>query len=862
MSQPNPMLNQGAFIQFYDRFILSNGKLIAVLLLLFAGLMAYHAQNYKVDASADSLVLEGDQDLEFFREIGKRFASEEYLIIAYQPETPLLEDQTLNELSDLVSDLQAVEGVASVTSILDVPLLYSPRVSITDLGASIRTLRDQSIDKSLVYKEFETSPIYRQLLTSKDTKTTAIQVNIERSPRYTELLEKRDSLREREANGEAVDSLVLATAESEFKAYATEFSENQQRLVAMVRDVIDQHRGQANEIFLGGVPMIANDMVKFVKSDLQTFGIGILIFVVVLLTVIFRAIRWVLLPLFACVLTNIVMLGMLGWLDWRMTVISSNFVALLLIIVLAIAVHLIVRFRELESLYPDSERREVILATVNSMLRPCIYTGLTTVVAFMSLVISGIRPVIDFGWMMTIGVVVALLLTFLVVPIGMMFGSSSSPDKSDSNNAVFTLRFARITEHHGGLVLAVAAAVLLFTVTGLKQLKVENRFIDYFDEQTEIYRGMELVDSELGGTIPLEIILFPKSSIDTTKKETLFEDEFDDFDSDFAEDAPSLTIDDDDEFEDDFFEEESGSQSSEQLSRWFTLAGLNEIEKIHNHVDGLDETGKVLSLATVFKIAKDLLGSGLDDIQLTLAYQKLPPSIQEVMVSPYLNANSDEARITVRVKETSRTLNRAELLASLNDFMTNEMGYSKDEYRFTGMLVLYNNMLQSLFSSQILTLGMVFAAITLMLIILFQSLSLALIGIVPNLMAALLVLGGMGWAGIPLDMMTITIAAISIGIGVDNTIHYVHRFKREFAVDQNYVQAMYRCHGSIGRAMYYTSITIIFGFSILMLSNFKPSIYFGLLTGVAMFSALLGSLMLLPKLLLMIKPLGKESLSA
>ena len=277
---------------------------------------------------------------------------------------------------------------------------------------------------------------------------------------------------------------------------------------------------------------------------------------------------------------------------------------------------------------------------------------------------------------------------------------------------------------------------------------------------------------------------------------------------------------------------------------------------MHDHIDSLSETGKVLSLATLYKVAGDLLGGGIDDIQLTLAYRSLPPVIKDVMVDPYLHSDTDEARITVRVKETSRTLNRAQLLEDLHSFMQNEMGYTEDRYRFTGMLVLYNNMLQSLFVSQILTLGMVFLAITAMLVVLFQSFKLAFIGIVPNLMAALLVLGGMGWAGVPLDMMTITIAAISIGIGVDNTIHYVHRFKKEFQADSNYVATMYRCHGSIGRAMYYTSITIIFGFSILALSNFKPSIYFGLLTGVAMLSALLGSLLLLPKLLLLFKPLG------
>ena len=853
MADSNETENLSEFAQRFDRLLLSRPWLVVIAILALTVFSLFNAKNYKVDASADSLVLEGDQDLEFFREVGKRYAAEDYFIIAYQPQDDLFTPLTLNRIAALVNSLQQVDGVSSVMSVLDVPLLYSPKVSITDLGTGIKTLRDPGVDTVLVEAEFRDSPVYKDLLSSVDAKTTAIQVNLHRDQQYIQLLDARDALRTQKSAGEltAEQTAQLLSAEQAFKQYATQAAERQRLLVDNVRQVIDGHRIEAEAIFLGGVPMIASDMVSFVQSDLQTFGIGILLFIIVVLTVIFRAPRWVILPFTVCLLTNIFMLGLLGFLDWRMTVISSNFVALLLIITLAIAVHLVVRYRELQILYPQASQRELATETVNVMLRPCLYTGLTTIVAFMSLVVSGIRPVIDFGWMMTIGVVVALLTTFIVVPVGMTLGNPPKPDNnpvSDAEGGVFTLRFARITEHYGGVILTVALAIIIFSATGLAQLKVENRFIDYFDESTEIYRGMELVDSDLGGTIPLEILLFAKN------KNTAAEFSDDEFaDDDFAEDEFA-----EDEFGGDEFGAVADSQQSVD-SRWFTVAGLNEIERIHDHIDSLSETGKVLSLATVYKVAKDLLGSGIDDIQLTLAYRTLPPIIKDVMIDPYLHGESDEARITVRVKETSRTLNRADLLASLDRFMQEDMGYSEDEYRFSGMLVLYNNMLQSLFTSQILTLGMVFLAITAMLIVLFQSLKLALIGIVPNLMAALLVLGGMGWAGVPLDMMTITIAAISIGIGVDNTIHYVHRFKKEFSVDRDYLATMYRCHGSIGRAMYYTSITIIFGFSILALSNFKPSIYFGLLTGAAMLSALLGSLLLLPKLLLLFRPLGSPA---
>lgn len=843
-STPSSQSNlSSAFAKVYDALILSRPWVAIFFLVVATALAGFYAQNYKVDASADALVLEGDKDLAFFREVGKRYAAEEFFIVAYQPKENLFSEQSLNNISELVSDLEKIKGVSTVMSILDVPLLYSPKVSISSLMLGIKTLRDSSVDRDLAANEFRDSPIYKQLLTSTDAKTTALQIGLVRDQTYNNLLDERNRLRVLNSAGSLPDVEMekLIAAEQAFKSYTVKTAEHQQQLVKDVRAVLDRHRGAATEIFLGGVPMIASDMVSFVKSDMKVFGVGILIFVIVVLTIIFRTLRWVFLPLLVCMLTNIFMLGLLGFLDWRMTVISSNFIALLLIITLAIAVHLIVRYRELQLLKPEASQHELALATVLAMLRPCVYTGLTTIVAFMSLVISGIRPVMDFGWMMTIGVMVALATTFIVVPIGMLLGRPPAPEKNSqslSSESVFTLRFASITEHHGGKILAIAGLILLFSISGVTQLKVENRFIDYFDESTEIYRGMELVDSELGGTIPLEIVVYPEA-LNESNVDEYEDDSFDDFDDEFSSD-------------------EFGDSSSE-ISPWFTLAGLNELNKIHQHVDGLSETGKVLSLATVYQLAGDLLGDGLDDIQLALAYRKLPSEIKDVMITPYLHDATNEARITIRVKETSRTLNRAELLEDLHRFMQEDMGYTEDRYRFTGMLVLYNNLLQSLFVSQILTLGLVFIAITAMLVVLFQSFNLALIGIVPNLMAALLVLGGMGWAGVPLDMMTITIAAISIGIGVDNTIHYVHRFKREFKLDGDYIATMYRCHGSIGRAMYYTSITIIFGFSILALSNFKPSIYFGLLTGVAMLSALLGSLLLLPKLLLLFKPLGKSS---
>jgi predicted RND superfamily exporter protein len=840
------------FFSIYERLVLSKPLLSLSLTLLLIGWLAMFIPNFKLDASADSLVLEGDQALKYYREISKRYSTEEFLLVVYEPEQPLLSDHSLQQIELMRSDLAALAGVSSVMTILDIPLLASPQVDLEELasGENIRTLRTPGIDKKLVSEELTNSPLYKDLLTSADGKTTGLQVNLSRDERYAELLKKRETLRQQRSQGEWSDAQQqqLVAAEQTFRDYALEVSEKQAVLVKKARAVIDSYRGDAR-IFLGGVPMITADMISFVKNDLLVFGSGILIFIIITMGLIFRRLVWVVLPLLTCLLSASFMLGLITWMDWRMTVISSNFVALLLIITLSITIHLVVRYRELLAENPAMQQTELVSQTMLLMVKPCIYTALTTIVAFASLVVSGIRPVIDFGWMMTIGVAAALVISFIVIPTGLLIlGKPKLAAKTISADST-TVRIARITEHHGRAVLVVSVLLLLVGIVGISKLQVENRFIDYFNEKTEIYKGMEIIDAQLGGTIPLDIILdvppqqAPLASVPVAVESTdgaeAFDDSFDAFGGDFNDD----------------FSSDFSDGTGEEPSYWFNRVGLERIEQVHDYLDGLPETGKVLSLATPYKLVKQMT-TGIDDIQLALIQSKLPSDIASIVVTPYLNEDIDQARITVRVMETSRSLHRDQLLKQVRQHLINDLGFDAEQVHLTGMLVLYNNMLQSLYKSQILTIGAVFIAIVAMFIILFRSLSVALIAIAPNILAAGLVLGGMGLAGIPLDIMTVTIAAITVGIAVDDTIHYVHRFKNEFNKDQNYVATMYRCHASIGKAMFYTSIIIIIGFSILALSNFNPSIYFGLLTGAAMFVALIGALMLLPQLLIAFKPFG------
>ena len=844
----------------YQKAILDNPvkALLVMLALTFA--MAMGLPNFKLDASADSLTLEHDEDLNFFREVIQRYGSDNFLIVTFSPlEGDLFEQKNLDTLASLRTDLSKIDGVESMLSMLDVPLLYSPKIGIADLKEELNTLLSDGVDKQAAKQEFLNSPIYKDVLLSADGETTGILATMALDTTYLRLVTKRDELRLiRSTEGLSPEQEVeLANVSQEFLDYRTAKAVIDHRRVAEVRALMDGYRDRAR-IFLGGADMITADMVDFIKSDLLIFGTGILLFIIATLALIFRQLRWVVIPLATCTVCLIMILGFLSWIDWRLTVISSNFVSLLLIITLALCIHLIVRYRELQALQPDADQRQLVSDTVSSMAKPCLYTVLTTIVAFTSLVVSNIRPVIDFGWMMTMGISLALVVAFVVIPAGMMlFGKGPNAADKD-NSAAITSKFSWFTEHYGSVVLIVALLLGVLSAYGISRLEVENRFIDYFRADTEIYQGMEVIDTSLGGTTPLDIILqAPTYAAPVSEENWVEDDEYGYEEDEYADDEYAEDEYGDEEYGDEYAEQDDASSLKD--SYWFSSAGLADLARLQEFLEAQPEIGKVSSLVQIYQVATDLSGHKLNDFELAFMRRSLGPEIYQQMVAPYLIEDIDEARIQLRAMETGG-LRRADLLEKINNFAVNEVGIAQADIRYTGLLVLYNNMLQSLYKSQIVTLGAVFVGIMLMFLVLFRSVKISIIAILPNFLAAGVVLGGMGLAGIPLDMMTITIAAITVGIGVDHAIHYISRFKREFALDGNYLASMHRAHASIGKALFYTAMTIIVGFSILALSNFIPSIYFGLLTGLAMIAALLGSMTLLPKLILMTQPLGKETI--
>ena len=812
------------------------------LVLIPVAFFASYVPDLKLDASAESIILEHDEALKYYRASREIYGSDDFLIVVYSPRDDLFAPSSLAHLKKLRDEFARMDSVETVLSILDVPLVNSPKVSLAELkdGDGIRTLENPGIDRELARKEFLESPIYQNHIISTDGRTTALLVLFKVDATYNTLLNKRDRLREKEAESGLTteEAATLQTVERTFHEYHATVIEAENKDTEVVRGIMDKYRDHAH-LYLGGARMIVADMISFIEHDLTTFGAGILVFLLAALVYFFRALRWVLLPMSCCLISVVVMMGYLGFMDWRVTVISSNFVSLLLIITMSLTIHLIVRYRILREQTPQADQKTLVLHTIQEMAKPCFYTAITTIVAFCSLIVSDIRPVIDFGWMMTIGIALAFVLNFIYFPAVLVL---LKPEKDITRANVtrlflFTMAVAGFTRKYAKPIVAASVLVAALGGMGIAQLEVENRFIDHFKSTTEIYRGMELVDTKLGGTIPLDFVIDADETDATFPEETA--DPFDDpFDDPFAG------------------EEEAAGETS----YWFNGYRLTQIETIHDYLESLPEVGKVLSLATGMKVIKQL-NDGLmpDDYELALLRKYVPEDVKEALLDPYLSPDGDQTRLTMRLIESAPTLKRKELIERIRTYLVDEMGFAETTVHPTGMALLYSHLLQSLYRSQILTMGTVFVSILLMFIVLFRRISLSIVAILPNLLAACAVLGLMGWWGIPLDIMTITIAAITVGIAVDHAIHYIHRFQVEFVKHQTYRETVVACHGSIGRAIYYTALTITVGFSILAFSNFIPTIYFGLLTGFAMMVALMSNLTLLAALLMIVKPLGPAS---
>jgi len=790
---------------FYQNVILKKPKSIFLLLIITLLSFGYFTKDFRLDASSETLLIEGDPDLEYLREVTERYGSKEYLVLTYSPNERMVSESSINNLLSLKYKIQSLNWVHSVITLLDVPLLNNSEAPLQERLESFKTLKDEGVDKEKGFKEILNSPVFRNFVISEDGDTSGIIVYIKKN--VLENIENK--------------------TQKEIEIYKDSLKKKNHENILQIREVIKSYDNVA-KIHLGGIPMITDDMMSFIKSDILVFGLGVLLFIIATLWFVFRKLIWIIVPISSCFFSVLIMTGLLGVLGWKVTVISSNFIALMLILTMAMNIHMSTRFLQLRNDFPNSNNDEIISMTTNKMFWPIIYTVLTTVCAFLSLVFSGIKPIIDFGWMMTFGLITSFIITFTLLPTLLSFVSNNDVEIKEDSDSKITSFFGKISINNKKTIFTLTGLVIVLSIIGISRLEVENSFINYFNKNTEIYKGMKLIDEKLGGTTPLEIILkFPKKE----KTELSEDDEFEDWGKD-------------------------EDQNDEKY--WFTKDKVDRIQAVHKYLDGLPPVGKVLSFSSIIEVATQLNNNkALGSLEMGVLYSKIPASIKKDIIDPYISIKDNEARISLRIIDSQEGLRRNDLIKKINYDLKNKLKLNEKEFKLAGVLILFNNLLQSLFKSQILTLGLVMIGIFTMFIILFRNVKLSLIGVVPNFIAAFFILGIIGLLGIPLDMMTITIAAITIGIAVDNSIHYIYRFKEEFSKHKNYEKTLKICHSTVGVAILNTSITIVFGFSILVFSKFIPTIYFGVFTGIAMLLAMISVLTLLPSLILISKPFGK-----
>ena len=816
------------------RMLVSAPKLSLALALILCAFLCAFAPKLAIDASTQTLLLENDKDLELWRDITKRYKIPNTLVIAYTPNSDLLSESSISTLAALSKDLAQIKGVKSVFSMLDAPLLLSSGLKFSDLLGTIPTLKDSNASKEAIKAEFLSSPFYKNSLVSSDFKTTALLLTLEPNPRYNEFIASITALENTLKNSEnnATAKTLLKEQRAAFKAYRDELRIAEHEQIAQIRQVIAKYnqnsqtripyQAPSSQLFLGGINMIADDMIAFVRSDLATYGLATLLLCSLCLFVYYLQLRYVFLAIFICLVCVGVASGLFGLLGFEITVISSNYIALQLIITLSVVIHLINSYREFFRKKSSFSQKAIVYLALKERMSPCFFAIFTTIIGFISLVFSDIRPIISLGVMMSASITLSLIFSFW------LFGSIMSLLSKKSVNTAFERYFSLTTLcakialnlRARKVVFAISALGLCVGLWGISKLSVENSFIGYFKENTDIYKGMELIDNKLGGTVPLDIIISFKKDKKEPRNSSL-----------------------DDEFADEF-------ASSDAAQYWFNERRMSVLKSVNEYLKNKEFIGSVSSLADLLEVGKELNeGRELDALALALIYSSLSGERRELILTPFVSIENDELHFSVRTLDSDPRLKRAEFLRTLQNEL-NELVKGDAQVKISGAMKLYTNMLDSLFGSQINSLGFVLLAFFATFWLIFASLRLAIIAICINILPLICVLGAMGLAGLSLDIMSITIGSISLGIGVDSAIHYIYRYKRELAHFKDSKKAIIASHASIGYALYYTSFAVFIGFGVMISSNFWPTIYFGALTDLVMFFMLASSLILLPSLLL------------
>ena len=788
-----------------------------------------------IDASPDSLLLENDPDLKFYRTIHYEYGSDVYMVIAVHLIDSIFTSTSISKIEEITKQFNEIEEISNVTSITNVPLIYQSLNKNEESEIKFPTLISKSLDFDEVENEFLTNPFYERNIVSKDLKIAAFKLDFQERPEYKELFDQRYLLIEKREKSIQTrnEKNKLAKINNRLEELRELDNKRIKSALIKIRKILDKNKNSFNS-FISGAPLIAHDMKNYVLNDIKVFGIVAILAMAFILFIIFHNVLWVGITLFSSFVNVLVVSGLIGLLDYKLTVVSSNYVAILLIFSLAIGIHVVVRYQEEDALQSTSGFRDRLCVAIEHISTPCLFMVLTSTIAFLSLIISDIKPVIVFGFIMVIGLCGAYIVSFTIIPLLIqLLKPKSKPLHKHYSHNVLDKSLALILSNK--IIVIITLTICLITSSfGITKLTVENRFIDYFKESTDIYRGLALIDQELGGTVPIEIVL----------------------DAPLETEDPGEVYDEFDEFDDYLADLDESSEGFASQSYWYNRRGIEKIRSIHTYLETLPSIGKVLSLSSTENIFRHIVrDKELEDLQLSLIYSKLPEKTLQILISPYLSKKGDQARIVARLKDSDHSLVRNELLNKINKDLINyfpeKLGIG---VKITGIGVLYNNVLQSLYRSQILTLGFVFISIFIVLSILFRNIMYAFIAILPNIFTAIVILGMMGLFKIPLNIMTITIAAITIGIGVDDAIHYIHRFKKEFILKKDVYESISASQLTVGKALWFTSITIASGFVLLVFSNFTPTIYFGLFTCLAMLISIFATFSIIPLLLSKVKP--------
>ena len=776
--------------------------------LIILSLSIFFIQNFRIDASSDTLVAQNDEQFKYFNFYNKIFTSDNFLVLAVKKQGEIEKD-FIDNFETISSKLIKLEPVSHVFSFIDAPILFLNNTSLTSLSSdNIENIKNTDLNINDVIKEFRNNPVYKDQLLNENADVFSIVIYLNKN---LELLLAIENFK---------NSMISKKEYLKIKQF---HDEKRNILIKNIRQIIDE-ADKKHSYYLGGVEMIANDVINFVKKDILIFSISVVLIIIAVLFFIFRQIKWVIISLLTSSYAIIVIFGILGLSQIEVTAISSNFSALIFILSISMNIHIINYYRLLE--YNENN----LSVTLKNMFWPCFYTTLTTMVAFGSLIITDIKPIIDFGFIMLISLIISLLCSFTILPLCILLFSLNTNQKT--NIAVLKINFISLVSNHSKKIFVSSFFLFIISIYGGLNLGVENSFVNYFKKDTEIYKGMKLIDEELGGTTPLDIVL-----TFNTSDESLIS----------IEDEEEII--DDSEFEDDFLDEDIFSNNTSDI--WFSEDKIEMISIVHRYLENKNEVGKVQSIISLIELADLINKVPLNTFELSVLYNEIPETYKQDLIYPYLVIDENMAKITARIKD-SEDINRKNIINDIKNFIENNKNSSLENYKVNGLLVLYNNMLDSLFESQIKSLGFVIILIFIMFLILFQSIKLSILAIIPNIFASSFILGIIGFLSIPLDIMTITIAAITIGIAVDNTIHYLYRFK-EFNKNKNVIDAINLTNMSAGLAVFTTSVTIALGFSILSLSSFIPTVIFGIFTSMAMIFAMIGVLVLLPSLIIMFK---------